>query len=452
MQNDLLSHIRNGQELTFTEKLKLVVTLSIPSIMAQLTSIIMQYIDAAMVGQLGADASAAIGVVSSSTWLFSGLCISAIAGFSIQTAQYIGAKEFGKAKAVLKHSYGVVLGCAVILGVLGAAISSALPFWLGCEAHIAADAGRYFLIFACSLPAVALNRLAAAMLQCSGNMKTPGILNSLMCGWDVLLNSIFIYGLKMGVAGAALGTALSELITAGFMLYFLLCRTPMLHMEKGEAFRYDSHYFQKAAMLSLPVAFERLIMSGGLVVTTSIVAPLGAVAIAANSLAVTAESLCYMPGFGIADAAVTLIGQSVGAGRKDMTKSFAKISVVFGILFMTVTGLLLFLFAPALMGILTPDEAVRSLGAEVLRIEAFAEPLYGASIVAAGVLRGAGDTVMSGILSLVSLWCIRIPLSYLLVGPLGLTGIWLAMAIELCIRGMLFLVRQIRGKWMQKVI
>lgn len=452
MQNDLLSHIRNGQELTFTEKLKLVVTLSIPSIMAQLTSIIMQYIDAAMVGRLGADASAAIGVVSSSTWLFSGLCISAIAGFSIQTAQYIGAKEFGKAKAVLKHSYGVVLGCAVVLCTLGAAISRALPFWLGCEADIAADAGRYFMIFACSLPAVALNRLAAAMLQCSGNMKVPGILNSLMCGWDVLLNSVFIYGLGMGVAGAALGTALSELITAGFMLYFLLHKTPLLHMEKGEHFQYDFRYFQKAVRLSLPVAFERLIMSGGLVVTTSIVAPLGAAAIAANSLAVTAESLCYMPGFGIADAAVTLIGQSVGAARKDMARSFSRITVAFAMLFMTVTAVLLYLFAPQLMGVLTPDKTVCELGAGVLRIEAFAEPLYGASIVAAGVLRGAGDTLMSGVLSLISLWCVRIPLSYLLVKPFGLTGIWLAMSIELCVRGMLFLIRQIRGRWLEKAL
>ncbi len=452
MHEDLLARIRNGQDISFSQKIKLVISLSLPSVMAQLTSIIMQYIDASMVGQLGANASASIGVVASTTWLFSGLCMASVAGFSIQVAQYIGAKEFKKAKDVLRHSYMVVLGISLILGIAGVAISGSLPGWLGSEEAIHRDAGSYFLVFACSLPVLALNRLAAAMLQCSGNMKTPGILNSLMCVWDVLFNALFIYGLDMGVTGAAVGTALAEVVTAGCMLYCLLRRTPMLRIEKGTAFKLQPIYLKKALRLSLPIACERCIMSGALVVTTGIAAPLGAVAIAANSLAVTAESLCYMPGYGIAEAASTLIGQSLGAGRKDMTKSFSKITVIFGMGFMLGTAVLLFIFAPFLMAILTPETEVIELGARVLRIEAFAEPLYGASIVVAGVLRGAGDTLMSSVLSLVSLWCVRIPLSFLLVGQYGLIGIWVAMCLELCFRGIIFLVRLIRGKWMHRMV
>lgn len=450
MQDDLLAHIRNGQPLTFLQKIKLVVVLSVPSIMAQLTSIIMQYIDAFMVGRLGADATAAIGVVASTTWLLGGLCSSSIAGYSIQVAQFIGAKEYDKAKIVLRHSYMIVLGMALLLAIIGAAVSGPLPLWLGCEHTIAAAASSYFLVYALSLPAVALNRLAASMMQCAGNMKVPGILNSLMCGWDVILNAVFIYGLQMGVLGAAVGTALSELITAGFMCYFLWKRTPMLHTKGGGRLRWQPAYIKKATRISIPIALERCIMSGGLVMTTNIVAPLGTVAIAANSLAVTAESLCYMPGYGIADAATTLVGQSVGAGRKEMTRSFSRITVVFGMLFMTITGLLLFLLSPVLMAMLTPDAAVQQLGARVLRIEAFAEPLYAASIVVAGVLRGAGDTLACSLLSLVSLWCVRIPLSYIWVGPLKLLGIWIAMCTELCFRGMIFLGRLLRGKWIGK--
>ena len=452
MHEDLLARIRNGQSLTFAQKIKLVVTLSIPSIMAQLTNIIMQYIDAAMVGRLGANASAAIGVVASSTWLFSGLCVAAVAGFSIQVAHYIGAKDFDKAKEVLRHSYIIVLGIAILLGTIGVAISSFLPAWLGSDAAIRPDASVYFFVFACSLPAVALNRLAASMLQCSGNMKVPGILNSLMCAWDVVLNMVFIYGMNMGVVGAAIGTALSEVITAMCMVYFLVKKTPMLHIDRTVKFKLQPAYFTKAAKLSIPIACERMVMSGGLVMTTSIVAPLGPIAIAANSLAVTAESLCYMPGYGIGDAATTLIGQSVGAKRKDMVRSFSKITVIFGMGFMAVTAVLLFIFAPFLMGMLSPDPAVRELGTRILRIEAFAEPLYGASIVVAGVLRGAGDTLMCSVLSLVSLWCVRIPLSYLLVKPLTLVGIWIAMCTELCFRGLVFLTRLVRGKWMRKAV
>ena len=452
MHEDLLARIRNGQPLTFGQKIKLVITLSMPSIMAQLTNIIMQYIDAAMVGRLGANASAAIGVVASSTWLFSGLCVAAVTGFSIQVAHYIGAKEFDKAKEVLQHSYIVVLGIALVLGVFGMLISGVLPVWLGSDEVIRADASGYFLVFAVSLPAIALNRLAASMLQCSGNMKVPGILNSLMCAWDVVLNMIFIYVMKLGVMGASIGTALSEVITAVCMMYFLQKKTPMLQSEGMAKFRFNPGYFRKAARLSIPIACERMVMSGGLVMTTSIVAPLGPIAIAANSLAVTAESLCYMPGYGIGDAATTLIGQSVGAKRKDMVRSFSKITVIFAMGFMAASAVLLYVFAPFLMGMLTPDPEVQELGTRILRIEAFAEPLYGASIVVAGVLRGAGDTLMCSVLSLVSLWCVRIPLSYLLVGPLGLVGIWIAMCTELCFRGVIFLVRLIRGRWLEKVV
>ena len=450
MHDDLFARIRDGQTLSFKEKIRLVIALSVPSVMAQLTSILMQYIDAAMVGRLGANASAAIGVVASSTWLFSGLCVAVVAGFSIQVAHYIGAKEFDRAKDVLRHSYLVVLGVSVFISAVGMLISGKLPVWLGSDPVIRKDASMYFFVFALSLPAVALNRLAASMLQCSGNMKVPGILNSLMCGWDVLLNMIFIYGLKMGVIGAAIGTALSEVITAVCMLYFLNQKTELLHIDRSVKFRIQPYYLRKAAMLSLPIACERFIMSGALIMTTGMVAPLGAISTAANSLAVTAESLCYMPGFGIGEAATTLIGQSVGARRKDMAKSFAKITVVFAMVFMAATAVLLYIFAPVLMGMLSNDPEVCELGTRILRIEAFAEPLYGASIVVAGVLRGAGDTMMSSIMSLVSLWCVRIPLSYILVKPFGLVGIWIAMCTELCFRGTIFLARLVQGKWLRQ--
>lgn len=183
---------------------------------------------------------------------------------------------------------------------------------------------------------------------------------------------------------------------------------------------------------------------------THIIAPLGTVAIAANALAVTAESLCYMPGYGIGSAATTLVGQSIGAGRRDLAKSYAWLSVMLGVGLMTVTGVLMFLFSPVLFRMLTPDTSVQALGVQVLRIEAFAEPLFAASIVVAGALRGAGDTRVPGILNLISMWGVRITAASLLAPVTGLYGVWLAMCGELCVRGMLFLFRLKRGKWLQQ--
>ena len=176
-------------------------------------------------------------------------------------------------------------------------------------------------------------------------------------------------------------------------------------------------------------------------------APLGTIAIAAHSLAITVESLCYMPGFGIAEAATTLVGQGIGAGQRLLTRSFAYMSVGLGIAVMTLMGVLMWVFAPELMGIMSPVESIVSLGADVLRIEAWAEPMFAAAIVCNGVFLGAGDTLKPAIMSLGSMWLVRLTLAAALASRFGLKGVWTAMAVELTFRGLLFLIRLFRGSW-----
>ena len=179
-------------------------------------------------------------------------------------------------------------------------------------------------------------------------------------------------------------------------------------------------------------------------------AGLGTTAIAANSLGVSAESLCYMAGYGIQDASLALVGQAVGANRRDMAKNFAWLCTGMGIGIMALTGVGMYIFAPNLMGIFTADAAVIALGAQVLRIEALAEPMFGASIVASGAMQGAGDSTGCFVLNLVSMWGIRLTLASLLAPHFGLVGVWMAMSFELTMRGVLFLVRLVRGRWLDK--
>jgi len=180
------------------------------------------------------------------------------------------------------------------------------------------------------------------------------------------------------------------------------------------------------------------------------VAPLGTIAIAANSFAITAEGFCYMPGYGIADAATALVGQSVGAGRKELARRFAWITVFTAMAIMGLLAILMYIFAPELMGLLTPDGEVIQLGARVLRIEAFAELGYAASIVAYGACVGAGDTKWPSVMNFTSMWLVRIIPAIFLVKVYGLVGFWIAMAVELTFRGAIFLVRLARGKWLAK--
>ncbi len=456
----LLSYIRDGKTMTQGEKLRLIVSLSIPSILAQISATVMFFIDASMVGHLGARATAAIGLVETTTWLLGGLASAANMGFSVQVAHFIGANDFKAARRVLRQSLVCCFLWSLMLSLASIAVHSYLPYWLGGSEEIAHDASLYFMIIGVCGIFFQMEGLAGSMLKCSGNMKIPSALNIMMCVLDVVFNYFFIYVLNMGVMGAALGTGVAELITALLMLYFLLWRSKMLHLvnrdEEDDAndrsFRPTADIVHTAFKIGAPMGFQHMLMGGAQVVSTIIVAPLGTIAIAANSLAITVESLCYMPGYGIAEAATTLVGQSIGAGQRLLTKSFAYMSVSLGIGVMTLMGILMWVFAPELMMLMSPVGEIIAQGTDILRIEAWAEPMFAAAIVCNGVFIGAADTLKPAIMSLTSMWCVRLTLAAYLARDYGLRGVWTAMAIELTFRGLLFLTRLFRGRWMKKIV
>lgn len=436
--------------------------------MAQLSSILMQYIDAAMVGHLGADDSASVGLVSTSLWLFWGICSAVTMGFSVQVAHSIGAGKFEKARNILRQGISSCLIFSLIVAAVGAAIAYPLPHWLGGSETVCPKATLYFVVFVLALPLLTMNYLAGGMLRCSGNMKIPGSLNVMMCVLDVIFNFFLIFpshhydmlgirisvpGLDLGVLGAALGTVLAEVVTAAAMMWYLCYRQEGLRIakEKG-SFMPEREVLRKALKVSAPMTLEHAVICGAQIAVTVIVAPLGVMAIAANAFAVTAESICYMPGYGIGDAATTLVGQSHGAKRPDLAKRFAYITVGSGMITMTFMGVILYIFAPDIMSIMSPVADIVDLGAQALRIEAFAEPMFAASIVAYGVMIGVGDTMIPAAMNFGSIWLVRLPLSAILAPTMGLAGVWLAMCIELIFRGSIFLWRLFSGAWLRHAL
>ena len=448
----LLSYIREGRTMTQREKLWLIVSLSIPSILAQISATVMFFIDASMVGHLGAKASAAIGLVETTGWLMGGLGSAANMGFSVQVAHFIGANDMEAARRVLRQSIVCCMIWALVISITALCISPYLPYWLGGNEEIARDASLYFAIFGLSGIFFQMEGLAGSMLKCSGNMKIPSMLNIGMCVMDVVFNYIFIYILGMGVMGAAVGTGVAMLVTACAMMYFLLVKSKMLSLVgRSGSFKPKEDTIRTAVKIGAPMGLQHLLMGGAYIVSTMIVAPLGTIAMAAHSLAITVESLCYMPGYGIAEAATTLVGQGIGAGQRLLTRSFARMSVALGIGVMTLMGVLMWIFAPELMALMSPVEEVISLGTQVLRIEAWAEPMFAAAIVCNGVFIGAGDTIIPAIMSLGSMWAVRLTLAATLAPKFGLKGVWTAMAIELLFRGSIFLTRLFKGNWAEKL-
>lgn len=462
-----ISHIRNGLPLTFGEELGLTVKLAVPAIIAQLSTILMQYIDASMVGRLGADPSASVGIMNSSLWMFWGVCSMLTMGFSVQVAHCLGAKNEEGARDVVRQGISSCLISSGIITIVGLILAPFLPVWLGANENIAHGATVYFATFVAALPLLTMNYLAGGIVRSAGNMKVPGLLNVAMCVLDIIFNFFLIFptrsmdimgmqltvpGADLGIFGAALGTVAAEVIIAAVMMWYMLRRQPDLVLHGRQRLRQfvpTRHILRKATRIAAPMTAEHIIFCGAQITITLIVAPLGVVAIAANAFAVTAESLCYMPGFGIGEAATTLCGQSYGAGRYRLARRFAHLTTGLGVAIMSAMGLIMYFAAPAMMDLMTPVRAIADAGVDVLRIEAWAEPMYAASIVAYGAFVGVGDTLIPACMNFGSIWLVRIPLAAILAPVAGLRGVWIAMCAELLFRGTIFLIRMRWGKWLK---
>ena len=388
----LSARMRQGETIPLRDTAGVVLMLSIPSILEQIVVTAMEYIDAAMVGHIGAEATAAIGIVSSSTWLLHGILVGLYNAFSIQIAQYLGADRQQDARGVLRQAMLFNLAAGLAAAAFGIGISGHLPGWLGADVSLQANASAYFAIWSAALPFTMAMGMYTSMLRASGDALTPGLISVLVCVLDVVFNfflinptrtlwGITVWGAGLGVPGAALGTALATVVGGLLALCILLFREGPLCIRKPGSWKITRACIRNLGKVGVPLAAERAALSSAQVLQVRIVSQLGTVAIAANSLGVSAEGLCYMAGYGIQGAAIALIGQAVGAHRKDMAKRFAWLCTLMGMGIMTLTGAGLFAFAPALMSIFTADAAVIALGARVLRIEAFAEPMFGASIV-----------------------------------------------------------------------
>lgn len=449
-KDELLKLVRDeNSEMTLRQKLRLTILLSVPAIIAQMSFIIMQIIDAAMLGHLSTDEAAAVGLVSTSIWLFGGLASAFAAGFSVQVAHRIGAGDAVGSRSVIRQGLLSGIVFASILSIIGVSIAPFLPHWLGATETICRMSTEYFSIFSCAIPLIICNNIAAGSLRCSGNIKVPSMLMVMMCVLDVIFNYIFIFIFELGTAGAAYGTVVAYFMTMVCMIYYMVVCDKQLNFLQDAVldFRPRLKILRKAMRIGSPIGLERGVMCTAQIAISSIIAPLGTVAIAANTFGINIESLCYMPGHGIAEAATTLVGQSKGAGKRKLMHSFAWICMALGMGIMSLMGLLMWIFAPEMFAVITPDVNVIDLGTDILRIEAWAEPGFAAAIIATSVFVGAGRTLIPSLMNLGSIWGVRVLLTLMLAPTMGLRGVWIAMAIELCFRGVIFILRLRTSGW-----
>ena len=445
---------------------KLIVLLAWPTIIEQLLQTAVNYVDTAMVGSIGTNATASIGVCSSTIWLIMGFMAAAGVGYSVMVARRIGEGSFEEAKEIIRQAVLAIFALGLVLtAVVELIVAPNLPRWMGAEADIAPLSTAYFRTVGAAYLFNTSLVVCSNILRCIGDTKTPLKFNILTNIINVCGNYMLIYPSKeiqlgslhfilpragLGVVGAALATALATAFSGTCLLLVLFRRKGPTQISLRDRFRPRTDIIRQALHLGIPSLLERATISLGQVLSTSIIAGLGTTALAAHQLANSGESICYMPIFGFGIAATTLVAQNLGAGERDRAYHSARLCIYMGMGVMSVMGTMMFIFAPNILRFFTKDPSVITLGAKMLRIEAFAEISVAIANVISGALRGAGDTRWPFYVSLAGMWLIRLPVAFVLIRFFhwDLTAVWLGMAADWVLRSLICLWRFLRKKWL----
>lgn len=452
------------------ETLHKIRVLALPSVIEEALNTVVQYVDTAMVGQIGAAASAAVGLTMTCNWLICSPLWAMGVGIMACVARSIGAGEREKARRYAFQSLWIGGFLGVLIAVLVQLLAPQIPVWLGAEPEIRADASAYFAIICMPMLFRALSILLSAALRSAGDSKTPMKINTAANFLNMLLNYLLInpahtvgigglrftvWGAGWGVRGAAVATAIAftlsgTLMTAAYLRHPML--SPMGH--RGETgILPNRRLLRDILRIGLPSAGERLTACLGQVMFTSLVSSLGTVSLAAHSIALTAEEAFYIPGYGMQAAAATLAGNALGEKNVKKLQRTSVTIASLAFMIMGVMGAVLFCFPSVMMGIFTSDSAVIALGSVALRIVAVSEPLFGVAIIMEGVFNGIGETKTTFLFSAFTMWGIRILFTFLCVRVLGLglTAVWCCMVADNVARCLLLCGKFIRGRWKRKV-
>lgn len=428
------------------EVLKLLVTLSIPTILEQILSTLLQYVDTAMVGHLGEQATAAVSVTTTVTWLVNS--VDSAIGVSVlaMIARAVGSGNRDRAQRIAGQAFLSVVVCGVVIGGVSLVLSPFIPVWMGTEEAVQGTATQYFFIISVPMLFRASSTILGAVIRATQNTKTPMLISMCANGVNVVLNVVLIYGCGLGVTGAALASAISYTVSGVFM--FAAFRRCRLLSFPWRNFKADYGILREASAMSLPVLGTSMISCLGYIFFAGMVSGMGTTVFAAHSIAVTAETIFYIPGYGLRTAVSTLVGNALGEQNREKFEITRNLSIFITLVMMAVSGVILYFVSYPLMCLFTNSEAVAQLGARMLRLVAFSEPFFGLTIVLEGIFYGLGRTRYVFFAESGSMWGIRILFTFLCVQlwQLDLQAVWYCMIADNICKSVLMAIPFLRNR------
>ena len=412
------------------EVLKSLIMLSIPTILEEMLATLLQYVDTAMVGRLGENATASVSVTTTVTWLIYGVPAAlAVAALSM-IAKAVGSGDRERIRRISSQMFVLAVASGLLMGCVSLALSPYIPIWMGADVSIQRQASVYFFIICIPMPFRVCNSILGASIRATKDTKTPMLINLSANILNVVLNYLLIYTFGLGVTGAAVATAISYMIS-GTCMFVAYRRNQLLYWE-WRSFKADGAILRDCAKISIPVLGTNVASCFGYVVFASLVTGMGNTIFAAHSIAVTAETIFYIPGYGLRTATSALIGISLGEGNRQKFEKVSSLSVFITMGMMFLSGAILYLCAYPLMSLFTNSDQVARIGADMLKLVAFSEPFFGLMVVMEGIFYGLGRSRYPFFVETMSMWGVRILLTFVCVRiwNLGIREVWYCMIAD----------------------
>ncbi|WP_054950569.1 MATE family efflux transporter [Numidum massiliense] len=428
--------------------------LAFPAIGEMMLQMIVSMTDVAFVGRLGANELAAIGIATNIFFTLLFIFAAIGVGATAIIARAFGAGDAKQANYVAGQAFTLGLGIAAVASLLGFFYAESLMGFFSRDPEVIAHGVAYLEVVALPSVFMLVYFVMRGVVIGSGNTKLPLLLAVLISIINITGNYVLIYGKwgfpRLGVAGAAWSTSLSLSVASLILIAVMFSGKIRVHLQFRDVIRPHWQTMKRILRLSIPAQLEELMRGGGnLLVTLIISLSMGALAYAAHTVAISVESLSFMPGIGFAIASTALVGQALGAKLHERAERIGWEATKMTVAVMSVFGLTFLVLSEPIVRLFTNDATVIPIAALLIKISALEQPLMALEFVLAGALRGAGDTRWALYITLIGNWCIRIPGLLLVVFVFGggIYAIWVVFVIDWLIRASIAVWRFRSGKW-----
>ena len=444
-----------GASADFWGRAPRVLKLAVPSAGEALLGMLVGLVNTYLVGHLGAASLTAVGLAWQ--WALAAMILFTAVGTGATAliARMVGAKDWKGANRVVVQAVVVAFVTGVVASLLLIGLAEPAMVLIGAEGEALAQGVVYLQVVSSVYALSSVMFIGNSCLRGAGDTRTPLMVMAVVNVVNVVVAWVLVEGVggfpALGVLGAALGSAVGRAV-GGILVVALLLRG-----RAGLLLRWhgpDREVVRRMLRVGLPAGLDQLISRLGMLAYVRVLAALGTAAFAAHQIALNGESISFMPGWGFAVAATTLVGQGLGARDEERAEKDAMLTFYIAAAFMSVMGVGFILFAPAIIGLFTDEADVIALGSTPLRLIGVVQPFLAAMMVFAGSLRGAGDTLTPMLINGVGVGLLRVPLSIVATQVLGwgLTGVWMVMALDLTLRGCFLFAQFRRGRWKTKQI